>query len=351
MIKSLEIKGFRCYKSLYLRELKQFNIVVGEGGSGKTSLLEAIFLVAGASPEVWMRLRQWRGFSPIFRLSGTRDSYESLFRDISYNFEKHQPATIRMVEYDGRARTLRIFYPKQDAYSSAARTSNDVQENAYLVEPITFGLTTKGKEYKSRVDVKDGVLRFSGFNSVYPVWLTSPAINEGLAVATLFSELSLKKKAGGLVTAIRSLYPNVEDVSVESIAGELALCASIDGLPEKLPIGTISSGLTHFLSIMVAIFTNPNGVLLIDEFEVGFYYANLERVLEVIFSFCQEHNVQVIASTHSYEFLRTLLPIMKQRQGTEHEFALLRTQRAGSESSIKELGDPSAALDSNFEVR
>ena len=60
MIKSLEIKGFRCYKSLYLRELKQFNIVVGEGGSGKTSLLEAIFLVAGASPEVWMRLRQWR---------------------------------------------------------------------------------------------------------------------------------------------------------------------------------------------------------------------------------------------------------------------------------------------------
>ena len=86
MIKSLEIKNFRCFKDLYLRELKRFNIVVGEGGSGKTSLLEAIFLVAGASPEVWMRLRQWRGFSPTFRLSGTRDSYESLFRDIFHYY-------------------------------------------------------------------------------------------------------------------------------------------------------------------------------------------------------------------------------------------------------------------------
>src|ERR1700677_3534620 len=350
MIKSLEVKNFRCYKNLYLRDLKHFNIVVGEGGSGKTSLLEAIFLVAGASPEVWMRLRQWRGFSPIFRLSGTRDSYESLFRDIFHNFEKHKPASIRMVEYNDRARTLRIFYPKQDGYSPGGKNSNDAQENPFFLEPITFGWTTKGKEQRSRVDVKDGLLRFSGFNNVYPVWFTSPAINEGLTVATLFSELSLKKKATNLVNAIRTLYPNVQDVSVESIAGELALCVSIDDVPEKLPIGTISSGLTHFLSIMVAIFTNPFGVLLIDEFEVGFYYANLEKVLEVIFSFCQEHNVQVIASTHSYEFLRTLLPIMKQRQGTEYEFALLRTQRTGSESAIKELGDPSAAVESNFEV-
>lgn len=350
MIKSLEIKNFRCYKNLYLHELKQFNIVVGEGGSGKTSLLEAIFLVAGASPEVWMRLRQWRGFGPAFRLSGTRDSYESLFRDIFYNFEKHKPASIRMVDHRERARTIRISYPKQDTYSGG-RATDDTQENAFLVEPITFTWTTKGKEQRSRVDVKDGVLRFTGFNNVYPVWFTSPAINEGLAVATLFSELSLKKKAGGLVNAIRTLYPNVQDVTVESIAGELSLCVSIDAVPEKLPIGAISSGLTHFLSIMVAIFTNPSGVLLIDEFEVGFYYANLQKVLEVIFSSCQEHNVQIIASTHSYEFLRTLLPIMQERQGTKYEFALLRTQRSGSESSIKELGDPSAALESNFEVR
>ena len=351
MIKSLEIKNFRCFKDLYLRDLKRFNIVVGESGSGKTALLEAIFLVGGASPEVWMRLRQWRGFSPLIRLSGTRASYESLFRDIFYNYEKRRPANIRLVDSDDKERSLKISYPSQERLSSVSAISRDTEENAYLVEPIVFSWKSKGKEQKARVDVKDGLLRFSGFNNVYPIWFTSPAINEAVSVAQLFSEISLKKRSGPLVTAVRAIFPHVQDVSVESVAGELALCVSLDSVNEKLPIGTISSGLTHFLSIMVAIASNPGGVLLIDEFEVGFYYATLQKLLGAIFSFCEEHNVQVISSTHSYEFLRTLLPIMKERQGTKNEFALLRAQHTGSESSIKVLGDPSAAIESNFEVR
>jgi AAA15 family ATPase/GTPase len=122
-------------------------------------------------------------------------------------------------------------------------------------------------------------------------------------------------------------------------------------MSEKLPIGTISSGLTHFVSTMVAIASNPGGVILMDEIEVGFYYANLSGLLEVIFSSCEEHDVQLVASTHSYEFLSMLLPMMTKRIGTENEFALLRAQRTGTESSIKLLGDPSAAIASNFELR
>jgi hypothetical protein len=345
MIKSLEIRNFRCFKDLYLRDLKRFNIVVGEGGSGKTSLLEAIFLVAGASPEVWMRLRQWRGFSPIFRFSGTRGSYESLFRDIFHNFDKHKPANITLTDSDGRIRSLRIAYPDQD------KRANRDSENAYLIEPIAFEWTSKGKVQRAKVEIKDSILKFVGFNNVYPVWFTSPAINEGLSVAQLFSELSLKKKEYPLITAVRSLYPYVQDLSVESIAGELALCVSVESIPEKLPIGTISSGLTHFLSILVAIATNASGVILIDEIEVGLYYAHLEKSLSIIFSFCQEYEVQLIASTHSYEFLKTLLPIMQEREDKESEFSLLRAQRVGSESSVTALGNPSAAIESNFEVR
>jgi AAA15 family ATPase/GTPase len=353
MIKALEIKNFRCFKDLYLRDLKRFNLIVGESGSGKTSLLEAIFLVAGASPEVWMRLRNWRGFSPIFRLSGTRASYESLFRDIFYNFDKRKPASIRLVGSDDKARSLKISYPNQEKYSTRGSPPQDQegQENAYLVEPIVFNWKSKGREQKARVDFKDGVLRFSGFNDVYPVWFMSPAINEAGGVAQLYSELSLKKKSGSLANIVSSLFPFVHDLSVESIAGELALCASVESMSEKLPIGTISSGLTHFVSTMVAIASNPGGVILMDEIEVGFYYANLSGLLEVIFSSCEEHDVQLVASTHSYEFLSMLLPMMTKRIGTENEFALLRAQRTGTESSIKLLGDPSAAIASNFELR
>jgi predicted ATPase len=355
MIRTLSLKNFRCFENLYLRELKRFNVIVGQGGSGKTALLEAIFLLSAASPEVWMRLRQWRGSSPQFRLTGTRSSYESLFRDIFYNFDKHKPVKMELVDSNDRRRSLSISYPRLEIMVRSAKVRTEPtpvsEENAYLVEPIEFEWRSKSRIQKARVEIKDGILQFRGGNNVYPVWFSSPVINEASLIAQSFSDLSIRKKADTLVNAVKKLYPDVLDLSVESIAGDLALCMSSASTSEKLPVGVMSSGMTRFLSIMIAIANNPNGVLLIDEMEVGFYYKTLPMVLSSIFSFCEEHNVQIFASTHSYEFMQALVPFMKEREGTDDAFLLLRAEKKGPDSSIKPLENPAAAIASNFEVR
>jgi predicted ATPase len=354
MIKTLEIKNFRCFKDLYLREFKRFNLIVGDSGSGKTALLEAIFLAGAANPEIWMRLRQWRGASAAFRLTGTRASYESLFRDIFHNFEKRRPVRIEFSDYKTQLRSLKISYPSQDKYSTRmiSEFPNGVSdENTTTFEPIVFAWKSKGKEQKARVDLKEGKMLFKGFNSIYPVWFSSPLINEAQLIAQLFSELSLKNKVGPLLAAIKELYPELQDIGIESIAGDLALCASTPSLREKIPIGTISSGITRFLSLMLAIASNPGGVLLIDEFEVGFYYATLPKLLDAILNFCEQNDVQIIASTHSYEFMQALVPLIKKREKTDNEFCFLRAVRAGSASTIKILEDAPSAIESVFEVR
>jgi len=353
MIKTLEIKNFRCFKDLYLRDLKRFNIIVGESGSGKTALLEAIFLSSSANPEIWMRIRQWRGSSSAFRLSGTRASYESLFRDIFYNFEKRRPVRIEFSDYSGKVRSLKISYPGLDKYyaGGASELPELSDESSYTFEPIVFAWRSKGKEQKARVDVKDGKIQFRGFNSIYPAWFSSPLINEAQNVAQLFSELSIRNKSTSLLAAIKNLYPDLQNIGVESIAGDLSLCASSPTLRERIPIGTISSGITRFLTLMLSIASNPGGVLLIDEFEVGFYYATLPRALDSILSFCDEHNVQIIASTHSFEFLQTLVPLMQKRKGGQDDFCFLRSQRQGASCTMKLLENVPAAIESAFEVR
>jgi predicted ATPase len=354
MIKTIEIKNFRCFKDLYLRDLKRFNIMVGESGSGKTALLEAIFLAGSANPEQWMRLRQWRGSSSQVRLSGTRASYESLFRDIFYNFEKRRPARIEFSDHYGKVRSLKISYPSQDKYSSRALSESPdglVDENSTTYEPIVFAWKSKGKEQKARIDLKDGKLQFKGFNSVYPAWFSSPLINEAQNLAQLYSELSLRNKTTSLLAAINNLYPELQDIGVESIAGDLALCASSPNLREKIPVGTISSGITRFLTIMIAIASNPGGALLIDEFEVGFYFATLPKALDAILTFCEELDVQIIGSTHSFEFLQMLVPLMKKREGGQDDFCFLRSQRQGAACTIKPLQNFASAVESEFEVR
>jgi len=49
MIHSLDIVNFRCFKQLSTDRCRRFNVIVGENGAGKTSLLEAIFMALAAT--------------------------------------------------------------------------------------------------------------------------------------------------------------------------------------------------------------------------------------------------------------------------------------------------------------
>src|SRR5437016_13920764 len=62
MAESVTIKNFRCFDDMKLSDCRRINVVVGANGSGKTALMEGIFLAIGPSPEIVGRLRGWRGF-------------------------------------------------------------------------------------------------------------------------------------------------------------------------------------------------------------------------------------------------------------------------------------------------
>ena len=61
MLKSFEVENFRGFKSLTLSDLKTVNILVGRSAAGKTTLLEAIRLALGATPQVAWNLAATRG--------------------------------------------------------------------------------------------------------------------------------------------------------------------------------------------------------------------------------------------------------------------------------------------------
>jgi len=48
MYQSFHVKNFRCFDDLQLNDLARVNLIAGKNNTGKTSLLEALFLHAGA---------------------------------------------------------------------------------------------------------------------------------------------------------------------------------------------------------------------------------------------------------------------------------------------------------------
>lgn len=60
----VEINNFRGIKHLLLPDLKQVNLLVGKNNCGKSTVLDAIFLLSGFSnPILNMRINQFRDYN------------------------------------------------------------------------------------------------------------------------------------------------------------------------------------------------------------------------------------------------------------------------------------------------
>jgi len=60
--KTIKIENFRGIKSLEINDLARVNLFVGRNNCGKTSVLEAAFLLTGISnPGLMIQIGNWRG--------------------------------------------------------------------------------------------------------------------------------------------------------------------------------------------------------------------------------------------------------------------------------------------------
>jgi AAA domain, putative AbiEii toxin, Type IV TA system len=317
MIDKIKIVNFRCFKQLELNNLRQFNVMVGPSGTGKTAFLEAIFLAAASSAEVYLRLRRWRGLSGPINFTGSKASFESLFREMFFGFDPKPGARIELLDSDTGWRRFSVGFKGEMEFRISIR---EPISSAFSVEPILFQWKTDSGHSESLVEIEDGKFHITGTSDVYPIWLISPAAPDNYV--QFYSELSKRGKAGPIIEAFCKMYPQVNGLSIESSAGDFSVFADLPNHGEKIPIGMLSAGMSKYFSVLTAIASNPRGVVIIDELESGFYYEALPDLLKSICDFAQDNKVQLIATTHSYELLDGFASAM---EGREELFGLLRT--------------------------
>ena len=323
MVDSLGIRNFKCFENLELHSLRRINILVGENSSGKSALLEGIFLAAGGSPELVLRLRAWRGLGQPLQVSVDRSSYESLWKDLFFGFDQEKTVLIDLVGSPSNTRSLSISYKRQGNLTLPIGSSID----SPIIAPIVF-------DWKDQAGISSAVEPTFGPNglnlgSLIP---TMPAAFFSVSyvswspseTASRFSELSKRNQHHAVVEALQKEFPQIKELSVEVSTGSPAIYALVDSLKEKIPVGMISSGINKFLTLLLAIATIPKGVVLVDEIENGFYFERLPQMWRAIAQFCKEYDTQIFASTHSYECLSAAVPTVI---SAEQDFSLIRMSR------------------------
>ncbi|MCB1423256.1 MAG: ATP/GTP-binding protein [Nitratireductor sp.] len=358
MIESFEISNYRSFKDVKVRDCRTVNLVVGDNGSGKTALLEALFLVAGVSPELISKTRVWRGYEGS-RFAGTRDDIiQSVFGDLFYNFDlKLKPKINLRGDQKGETRRLEIAYvptgtkrirpPSRDGKIRQVAAENIVDRLRFDYNISNHGDFTVVPEFNEEQIVfnspSDAVVSASFHAS-----MRNPSTGE---MASRFSKLSVNFEARRFIETFCSHFPQVRDISLELWGGNPMLYAEVDGIKDRIPLSNISGGMNKFASILLSIAHQRNGVVIIDEIENGFYYERMKDIWKTIINFSNEYNVQLFVSTHSSECISAFRSAIYDSQ--VKDIKLLRTVMKNNETIVRAIegGSFINSIDHNIEIR
>ena len=120
------------------------------------------------------------------------------------------------------------------------------------------------------------------------------------------------------------------------------------GLSELVPLSMMGEGMTRIARIILAISSAAGGIVMVDEIENGIHYSVLEKVWSAIADAAERAQVQVFATTHSFECMEAAHKAL----GEKLMFHRIEDTREGRKRCVTlEAEGLAAAIRHGFEVR
>ena len=346
MLQELRIRNFRIFKDLHLKELSRLNLIAGKNNSGKTSLLEAVFLLAGAGrADMLMNVNVLRSETGDV---AQRDAY---WKPLFYDLDVRKKIEIKGSQSAQRQFALEI---SGGARESIENTEAFTEGSSVTTVPEIRTLrlkyrSPKRKNINSRLTVQGSDVRIEQPNARAPfdaTILKSRTANHQEDAIRL-GRLRKQKRDFLLLKALQVIEPRLQSIEDNSASGTPSIWGDI-GLSELVPLAVMGEGMGLLARLVLAISNSPNGIVLVDEVENGIYHSVLHEAWRAIDTASKQFNTQIFATTHSSECIRAA-----QESLSEHDFRLHRLE--DSDDGIQCVTyDPetiTAALDFNLEVR
>lgn len=295
MYTSLSIKNFRAFETLEIEGLKRVNLFTGRNNSGKTSVLEAVYLLWGTNdaPRV-ERLYEERGLKSdrTERYSLRTMPWATLFHDL----EIEADIEIAGTNENGSDSRLEISTNLTDEDRTALHVFTTDFEDVLVTRKLHQALRlrdfllVKGKQinYPKRSILEAPRILFAG---------AKPDPRE---LAEYYNSLELNKTQRPILEALTIIDARISDLKTNFSDGYAVMYADV-GRRRLLPLSVLGDGAVRLFQLALEMRRGEGAAVLIDEIENGFHYSVLPKVWELIHKLAKQYNVQVFAVTHSHE--------------------------------------------------
>lgn len=348
MFHNIEINRLRGIKHSKIEGLKQINLFFGKNNCGKSSLLDAIFLISGISnPKLPLNvniIRNYRRLEP------------SDMKLDFYSLDMSSPIVIKAENDETRELQISVVESSSSKVNLLGEDNNVASTNL----DYKYGLLLKYKvdehAYESSI-----ILSHSSNNSLeqrikmpshYKEKLTCRYLNPKFDFTTSIDglvDVIKNKDEAFIVNALRLIEPNIKDF----VLSQNEVLVDI-GLDKRIPINMMGDGARKILSILTSIYECKNGIVLIDELSNGFHYSVMKGVWRAIVSVAKKNNVQIFATTHDLDSIKGLRDAAM--SGEEYDdsivcFKLQRTADYELKSYTYSLDSVDYSLTQEIEIR
>lgn len=361
MLNSLKIKRFRALEDFVVPKLGRVNLIVGKNNAGKSTVLEALQIYAGnGDPRLLETLAENHDEpsrldrdvtpQPIYELPfasfftgrafpewdegieiGEIDSNQRLIIEHGYYVEWDETATDEAGGVVSRQRLKRM--PKSEIEKA---------EESPLIDAIFI---KKGeRQFGFRIDGGVRLSRWRGASNT-PYDLPCVAIPTGFIsindLADEWDKIALTEKQETVKEALRLIDSKFLDISFVRNEREAShfltrtAKVKLEGQPMPVPLGSMGDGMLRVLQIVLKVFAAQGGFLLIDEFENGLHYSVQEKIWDLVFELAEQLNIQVFATTHSWDCIESFSKVAIKHQKSEGVlFRMGRSARASDHGKV-----------------
>lgn len=368
MLTSLELSGYRGFARFRLEGLKRVTLLVGENNTGKTSILEAVTILAnGVSPFSLLDIMARRGermppagetqIEPTFDVAhffhGHSSEIGSRFQlqgNSSEPWGVNGAIAARQIDPNGSGRDL-----SSDRTAPFAEQTMSMRSNLLARTLEMRGLN--GETFMAATLTSDGSLSLSAARRAGETAVSRPAVRqhfvplEGLSnptLARLWNQSIIESKEEDILDALRLIEPALIDLQYLSEQSEplprgdgfavqrpspaSGFFVKLAGAAGRVPLGSMGDGMKRLLALSLLFGRLRSGFLLVDEIDTGLHYSMLPKMWRLVIRTAQRLNVQVIATTHSGDCVRSLALLHEEDEELANDVVLHRIERGLNES-------------------
>ena len=342
----LTIQGFCGIRDLTINRLGRVTLIAGMNGAGKTTVLDAVRVFAdrGSSREIFAALLSRRD-----ELREYQDEDDETVSGINWDalfwerkLDRGSTISIGPTEVSDRV-DLSIRDPREGEFNIVdvrpGEMSNEnlwvlcsryhLTERAILLRPRRHGVRIGRVAAPSSADR----LTHSTFG---------PGLLTNRRALTLWAAMALTDAEERAVEALNMVYGGYGAIERIALVGgernvEPRAIVRIAGEEEPVPLRSLGGGAVRMFGLALALANSRGGFLLIDEVENGLHHTVQQRLWEMVLRTASENNVQVLATTHSWDAVIGFARAAAGIKGTAG--ALVRLERDGDDTYAIEFSE------------